>query len=104
MANYVFIYSGEPTFASPAEGAAYMAKWQTWVGGLGNAVINPGNPFGMSKIVSAGGVSDAAGANRLTGFSILSAESIDVALTMAKECPHLAHGTIEVAEAMEMSL
>ncbi len=22
MANYVFIYSGEPTFASPAEGAA----------------------------------------------------------------------------------
>ncbi len=104
MANYVFIYAGEPSFTSREEGTAYMAKWQSWVTGLGGAVINPGNPFGTSKIVSASGVSDVSGANRLTGFSIVSADSIDVAITMAKACPHLAHGTIEVAEAMDMSL
>ncbi len=80
-----------------------MAKWKAWVGGLGDAVVNPGTPLGKPKIVSSSGVSDDGGSNPLTGFSIVKADSMDAALEMAKECPFLeVGGTIEVAEVMEM--
>ena len=103
MPNYVLTYYGEPKFESPEEGAKQMARWQAWVVGLGDAVINPGTPLGKPKIVSSGGVSDDAGSNRLTGFSIVKADSMGAALEMVKECPYLEYGTIEVAEALEMN-
>jgi hypothetical protein len=103
MSNYVFTYYSEPKFASPEEGGKYMAKWQAWVGNLGDALVNPGVPFGKSKTVSSSSVSDDAGSNRVTGFSIVKADSMDVAIKMAKGCPHLEHGTMGVHEAMEMS-
>jgi len=40
----------------------------------------------------------------LTGFSVVTAESLDAALALAGQCPHLDHGTIEVAEIMEMRM
>lgn len=103
MSNYVFTYYGEPKFESPEEGAKHMAKWQAWVGSLGDVMVNPGTPLGKFKTVSSSGVSDDAGSNRLTGFSIVKADSMDAALEMAKGCPYLEHGTVGVAEAMEMS-
>jgi len=104
MSNYAFAYYGEPKFESPEEGAKYHAKWKAWVGGLGDALVNPGTPLGKPKIVSSGGVSDDGGSNRLTGFSIVKAYSMDAALDMAKGCPHLEHGTVDVAEVMEMGV
>jgi len=104
MPKYAFAYYGEPKFKSPEEGAKYMGKWNAWVGGLGDALVNPGTPFGKTKTVSSRGVSDGGGSNRLTGYSIVEAESMDVALEMAMQCPHLEHGTIDVAEAMEMRM
>jgi len=97
MSNYVFTYYGEPNFKSPDEGGKYMAKWLAWTDGLGDAL-------GKSKTVSSNGVSDDGRSNRLTGFSIVKADSMDAALKMAKGCPHLEHGTVDVAEAMEMKM
>lgn len=102
MSNYVLIYYGEPKFGSPEEGAKYMAKWRAWVGGLGDAMVNPAIPLKKSKTVSSGGVSDGAVVKRLTGFSIVKADSMDAALDMAKKCPHLEHGTVDVSEVMDM--
>jgi len=80
-----------------------MAKWKAWVGGLGDAVVNPGTPLGKSKIVSSSGVSDDGGPNAMSGFSIVKADNMDAALEMAKGCPFLElGGTLEVAEVMEM--
>jgi|CXWL01.1.fsa_nt_gi hypothetical protein len=104
MTDYVFAYYGEPKFESPEKGAKHMAKWKAWVGGLGDALINPGAPFGKTKTVSTGGVSDGGGPKRLVGYSIVKAKSLDAALEMAKGCPHLEHGTIDVAEAMDMKM
>ncbi len=104
MSNYAFTYYGEPKFKSPEEGAKYKAKWRAWVGSLGDALVNPGIPLGKPKTVSSGGVSDGGGPNRLTGFSIVKADSMDAALKMATRCPHLEHGTVDVAEAMEMGM
>ena len=104
MPNYIFAYYGEPKFKSQEEGARHMAKWKTWMGGLGSAIVNPGHPMGKPKKVSASGVSDSTVANRLTGFSIVKADSMNSALAMVNGCPHLEHGTVDVAEAMEMGM
>ena len=102
MTNYIIAYHGGKKPDSPEEGAKHKAKWQAWVGGLGDAVVNPGTPLGKSKTVSSDGVSDDGGPNSLTGFSIVNANSMDAALEMAKACPFLDIGIIEVAEVMEM--
>ena len=102
MPNYVFAYHGGKKPESPEAGAKQMAKWKAWLGGLGDAVVNPGTPLGMSKTVSAAGVSDDGGSNPLAGFSIVQADGMEAALEMAKACPFVEIGTIEVAEAMEM--
>jgi len=103
MPNYVLTYYGEPKFERPEEGAKQMARWQSWVVGLGDAMVNPGTPLGKPKTVSSDGVSDDAGSNRLTGFSTVKAGSMDAALEMAKGCPFLEYGAIQVAGVMEMN-
>ncbi len=103
MPSYMFAYHGGKKPESPEEGAAQMEKWKAWVDGLGDAAVNPGTPLGKSKTVSSGGVSDAGGANPISGFSILKADDMEAALELAKACPFLdTGGTIEIAEMMEM--
>ena len=98
MSNYVFAYHGGSAPESPEEGGEYEAKWKAWVCGLGRVMVNPGTPLGKSMTISSNGVSDNGGSNPLLGFSIIKADSLDAALEMARQCPHLEHGTIEVAE------
>ncbi len=102
MPNYVFAYHGGKKPESPEEGTKLMVKWKAWVGGLGDAVVNSGTPLGISKTVSSSGVSDDGGSNPLSGFSIVKADSMDAALEMAKGCPYVKYGTVEVAEVKEM--
>ena len=102
MSNYVIAYHGGKEPPTPEEGAKGMAEWKAWVDDLGDAVVNPGTPLGPSKIVRSTGVSDGGGENSLTGFSVVKAASMDSALEMAKQCPFLTMGAIEVAEVMEM--
>lgn len=101
MRSYILAYYGEPKFDGTEQAAAQKAKWEAWVGGLGGAVVDPGTPLGKAKSVSTGGVRD--GVRRLLGFSIVKAESLDAAVGMAKTCPYLEQGTIDVAELMRMA-
>ncbi len=81
-----------------------MAKFEAWVGGLGDAVVNRGHPLGKSKTVSPSCVSGDGGSNPLVGFSIMKADSMDAALEMAKGYPHLEIGTVEVVEMMDLDV
>jgi hypothetical protein len=101
MPKYVIAYLGGKQGASPETRAAQMAKWKAWVDGLGSNMVNPGMPLGQGKLVTSGGVSER-GPNHLTGFSIVLADNMDAALDIARHCPFLEIGSIEVAEAMEM--
>ena len=102
MPEYVLAYHGRIEPASPEEGAKGMADWQAWLSDLGDAVVNPGIPLGAPKTVSSAGITDSTGPEALTGITIVRADDMDAALEMAKTCPFLQVGTIEVAEAMEM--
>lgn len=104
MPDYVFVYHGGKKPESPEEGEKTMAEWGAWFGSIGAAIKQPGNPVGMSKTVSSGGVADDGGPNPVSGYSVVSADSIDAACDMAKGCPMVADGSgsVEVAEVIEM--
>ena len=102
MAKYIFAYHGGKKPESEEAMQEMMARWQAWIGNHGDAMTDPGNPVGMSKTVSSGSVADDGGSNPLSGYSMVEADDMDAALAIAKGCPHVDHGTIEVAEIMEV--
>ncbi len=103
MPDYIVAYRGGKRPDTAEQRASHMQDWQAWVGGLGDLMVNPGTPLGKSKIVSRDGVSDDAGPNALTGYSIVKAGSMEAALEIARECPVLdLDGTLEVAQIKEM--
>lgn len=104
MPEFVFAYHGGKAPESPEEGKEVMAAWQAWFAGMGEAVVVPGAPVGLSKTVSADGVADDGGANPLSGYSVVKATDIAAATELAKGCPMVVtgNGSVEVAEIMEM--
>ena len=105
MPKYIIAYKGGAKKPSTKEeGAAHMKKWQSWMAGLGDAILNaPGTPLGKSMLVSPSGVSEDAGANALEGYLLVKADDMDAALEIAKSDPYVSMGgTIEVAQIMEM--
>ena len=104
MANYVFAYSGgKGVAADEAKRNAQMAKWGQWFGELGSAVVDGGAPTGTAKTVGPGGSVSDGGSRGLTGYSIVSADSLDSAVALAKACPVLEiGGAVDVYEAIAM--
>jgi hypothetical protein len=103
MTKYLLVYHGGSMPDSPAEQAKVMNAWGTWMGGLGDTLVDGGNPVGATKtIMGNGSVSEGGGANPASGYSIISAESLEAAVKAAKSCPVLAGGgSIEVAETFD---
>ena len=104
MTKYVLLYTGGGMPEGEAEQANVMQAWHTWMGSLGSALSDGGNPFSNAKsIASNGSVGDAPVGVRATGYSVLSADSLDAAVKLAKGCPILASGgQVSVYETVEM--
>ena len=105
MANYVLTYhggSGMPE--SPEEQEKLMAAWGAWIGAAGEKMPDPGNPIAAHKTVSPdGSVADGGPADALSGYGILSVDSFDEAVAIAKGCPILeAGGSVQVSETIAM--
>jgi len=100
MPNFLFVYHGGSMPESEEEQTKIMAAWGAWFQGLGDSVVEPGNPVGMSKTVNSdGSVADNGGANPASGYTVVSAGTIDEAVGKAKSCPMLdGGGSVEVAE------
>ncbi|MEO6206462.1 MAG: hypothetical protein ABIP77_00745 [Candidatus Limnocylindrales bacterium] len=98
MANYVLVYHGGAMAETEAAQAEVMQAWTEWFTKLGPAVVDSGNPASRTKRVAGdGGVSD--DPSGPSGYSIISAGSIDEAVEFAKSCPVLKGGsTIQVVE------
>ncbi len=103
MAKYVYAYRGGSMPETDAEREAAMAAWGAWLGGMGAAALDPGNPFGPSSTVAADGGVGEGGAAGLGGYSIVAADSLTQAAEMARSCPVLvAGGSVEVYEVLEI--
>ena len=102
MANYLLVYHGGNPPATAEEGQAVMQDWMTWMGGLGSAMVDGGNPIGRAWTLSKGGTEEGGGSNPATGYSVIAADSMQAALELAQGCPHLkAGGTIEICETVD---
>jgi hypothetical protein len=104
MANFVFAYSGGKGVATDeAERTAQYAKWDRWFGTLGGAVVDGGAATAAAKTVGPGGAVSDGGSRGLTGYSIVSADSLDSAVELAKGCPVLeVGGAVDVYETLAM--
>ncbi|MCL1595591.1 MAG: hypothetical protein M3132_14685 [Actinomycetia bacterium] len=105
MAKYLFGYHGGGGMAeSDAEMEASMAKWGAWFQELGDSVLDGGAPVGRAMTVASdGSVADGGGTSALGGYSIVSANSIEEAVSKAKGSPALEDGgSVQVAELIDM--
>jgi hypothetical protein len=95
MANYLLLYSGGKMPESEAEQAAVMQAWTNGFGQLGSALVDGGNPTtGKAKTIASNGtVSDGSKLGMASGYSVIKADSLDEAVTMAKGCPVLQGGS-----------
>ncbi len=95
MSKYVF------SFRVPAgyrPNAGTPAEWQAWFGGLGAALVDVGNA--VTDYASLGEVGGSG--SRMVAYSVVSAEDMDSALALAKDCPVLRiGGGVEVGPVME---
>ena len=103
MATYVLAYKGGRMPETDAERDAQMAAWGGWFQNLGAAVVDAGNPFGPSKAVNGSGTISDGAPSALTGYTILTSDSIDAAAKLATGCPILSNGgSVEVYETFEV--
>lgn len=105
MAQFMFIYKGEATDMAdmtPEQGAEIMAKWGAWMERIGPALADVGSPFGPGASIVDDGSKGAAAA--LTGYSIVEANDLAHAQSLADGHPYLSEGkgnySIEVFELM----
>ncbi len=104
MAKYLLSYHGGGMPETEEEGARVMAAWGEWMGGLGDALADGGNPIGGTMTIATDGSTSAGGgANPVTGYSIISADGLDHAATLTKGCPILmSGGSVEIGEIFEV--
>lgn len=94
MNTYVLAFRGQPDYIpTPDE----EQQWGAWFASIGPSIADPGNRAARTTTVAADGAKSAHGV--LTGYTLVTAESLDAAADLAGGCPGLPYGTsVEVAE------
>lgn len=101
MGKYVLAYRGGGMGATPEEQEQAMNQWMTWFGGLGEAIVDAGSPFGPAATIASNGTVHDGGSSTLSGYSIITADSLEDACNKAKGCPVLSSGgDLEVYESL----
>jgi hypothetical protein len=97
MKKFVFLYygawPGEPT-------REIMDAWTAWFASIGENLVDGGNPLGPGREVTAGASTDLTEASPITGYSIVSADSMDDAEKLLVNCPII--DGVRIYEAMSM--
>ena len=103
MNQYIITYIGGDEPSNPEEGKKHFAKYQEWLGSLGDAALKPMVPFKNSHTVHSNGSVSQGSSVAMSGHTIIQAESIEQAIEWARSCPFLdINGSLEVAELVQM--
>lgn len=105
MTKYMFIYHAPmaPADATPPsqeEMQAIMGQWNAWGDKVGDGLLDFGAPMAHGVRVTPDGT--APSTHEVAGYSMLEADSLDDAVALAQDHPHLnmpGGCTIEVHEA-----
>lgn len=104
MTNFVLVYTGGGMPESKEEQQAVMADWGAWYQKMGEAIVDGGNPFSGSKHVGQNGVGDGpVSSPPATGYTVISANSLDDAVAKVEGHPHVKFGgQVSVYETFDM--
>ena len=105
MKKFVFVYYGGKKKEEVDQ--AVMEKWQAWFGGMGEQLVDGGNPFndGAQSVTADGAEAIPAEMWPAKGYSIINAADMAAAVEAAKGCPLLEEGndgSVRVYEALPM--
>lgn len=108
MKEYMMIFRNEKMGAAPSEAemTAAVKQWQSWISGIAakgkfsstNRLLPEGKTISPDKMVTDGPYMEVK--EMIGGYLVVKANSIDEALEMAKGCPNLAYGKVEVRAVM----
>ena len=101
MTDYLLLYAGGRMPETDAERDQVMKAWDGWFHELDGSLKDGGNPFtpDARTIAADGSVSEGTGGPQPSGYSIITADSLDEAVTKAKGSPVLQGGaTVMVFE------
>ena len=105
MPKYVLVYrAGAGMADTEPEREEHMAAWGEWFGQVGKALVDGGSPFADSASVGSDGSVSRVAPSGLTGYSIVSAQTLEQAGEIAKTCPIVTYGgTIDVYETLAVA-
>jgi hypothetical protein len=100
MPNYLLAFHGGGMPETDEARAKETKDWVKWFEGLGPKVVDAGNPVGQVKTIKKDrSIMEGGGANPVTGYSVIMADDIDLAIDLTKDCPVIASGgSVEVCE------
>lgn len=103
MKQFVLVYLGGNQPSSEEDAKNHFNKYTEWLSSLGDAVVIPTIPLKDTSTVSPDGSVREGGSSAMSGFSIIKADSMEAALSIAQSCPFLEiEGSLEVSEMMQM--
>lgn len=103
MNKFIVSYLGGNIPADPEEGAKHFEKYKEWLSSLGDSIVSAANPLKDTKTINPDGSVTEGSTTAMSGFSIIQADSIEIAIEMTKSCPFLElGGSLEVSELMQM--
>jgi hypothetical protein len=103
MKQFVLVYLGGSQPSNPEEASKHFEKYMEWMTSLGDSIVIPTIPLKDTNTVSPDGAVNEGGSSAMSGFSIIKAESMEAALSIAQSCPFLEiGGTLEVSEMMQV--
>lgn len=95
MPSYVFSFRAQMGRKPSAE---EESAWMRWFESIGSSIVDFGHRVGPGPVLGAPG----RGSDELSGYVVVTAETLDAAATLAAGCPGLAQGgAVEIGETIE---
>ena len=105
MKQFVLVYLGGNPPSNEAGARLHHSKYMGWLTALGEALIIPTIPLKDTNTVSSSGAIREGGSSAMSGFTVIRADSMESALSIAQSCPFLEiGGSLEVSEMMQIPL
>jgi hypothetical protein len=109
MTKFILLYKGPATpmdDITPEQSEQIMQAWGAWIGNVGSAMVEVGEPFGGRSAVKGDGATG--DASDLNGYSIVEATDMEAAKALCKGHPFLSDGTasfaVEIYELVPMEM
>jgi hypothetical protein len=98
MANFLLLYRGGGMPQTDEDKQRVMAAWNKWMTDVDGDLVDAGNPTSNVKTVKLSGTVEFA-SDRVTGYSVIQADSMEHAVEKAKGVPIIAEGgSVDVYE------